>query len=175
MIQRKVCMLGSFAVGKSSLARRFAEDTFSDTYRTTLGVKIDKKVVEAAGEPVTMIVWDVQGDDDELRVVPAYLRGMSGYLLVVDRSRPYTIATALDLVSHVDRLAGEVPFVLAMNKSDLRDEWQAEDSSLATLTSRAVASIETSAKLGIGVETCFEELAHSVLPSPAPKSTLCKA
>ena len=43
MIQKKVCMLGSFAVGKTSLVRRYVESIYSDAYQTTVGVKVDKK------------------------------------------------------------------------------------------------------------------------------------
>ena len=52
MLQKKVCMLGSLAVGKTSLVRRFVESIYSDVYQTTVGVKIDKKNVKAMDELV---------------------------------------------------------------------------------------------------------------------------
>lgn len=167
MLQKKLCMLGSFAVGKTSLTRRYVDNVFSDVYRTTLGVKIDKKIVGNGPDAINMIVWDVQGDDHEQRVVPAYLRGMAGYLLVVDPTRPQTVNTALELRDLVEMVAGTVPWVLVLNKSDIRSAWVAEPALLALLSAGSVATIETSAKTGAGVEQCFETLAVSLLDARA--------
>ena len=50
MLQKKICMLGGFSVGKTSLVKRFVESVFSETYLTTVGVKIDKKTVDLDGQ-----------------------------------------------------------------------------------------------------------------------------
>src|SRR4051812_29872267 len=84
MIQKKVCMIGTTAVGKTSLVARFVHSIFSDKYLTTVGVKIDKKVVAPDGTEVTLIIWDLAGDDDFQRLQTSYLRGTGGYLLVAD-------------------------------------------------------------------------------------------
>ena len=63
MLQKKVCMLGSFSVGKSSLLRRFVENMFDDQYHTTIGVKVDKKVMNVSGEDLTLVLWDIYGED----------------------------------------------------------------------------------------------------------------
>ena len=97
MIEKKICMLGSFAVGKTSLVTRFVTSIFSDRYLTTIGVKIDKKIVSLAGRDITLIVWDIHGDDEFQRIRTSYLRGASGYLLVVDGTRRDTLATAMGL------------------------------------------------------------------------------
>ena len=57
-------MLGAFGVGKTSLVRRYVESIFSDTYLTTVGVKIDKKTLNVGDEPVTLILWDIAGEDE---------------------------------------------------------------------------------------------------------------
>ena len=75
MLHKKVCMLGGFAVGKTSLVARFVHSIFSDRYRTTIGVKIDKKLVRAGEEELSLILWDIHGDDEFQRVRPTYLRG----------------------------------------------------------------------------------------------------
>ena len=61
MLQKKICMLGGFSVGKTSLVRRFVQSIFSETYLTTVGVKIDKKSVELPGKTVDLILWDLAG------------------------------------------------------------------------------------------------------------------
>ena len=90
MLQKKICMLGSFAVGKTSLVRRFVESIYSDVYQTTVGVKIDKKNVKVSEKEVSLVLWDIYGEDDYQKMHWTYLRGASGYLLVADgtRARP---------------------------------------------------------------------------------------
>ena len=77
-LQKKLCMLGGFAVGKTSLVKRFVHSVFSDTYLTTVGVKIDKKTVELAGKTVNLILWDLSGEDDLASLRMTYLRGAAG-------------------------------------------------------------------------------------------------
>ena len=115
MLQKKICMLGSFSVGKTSLVRRFVESIFSDAYQTSIGVKIDKKVVRAGNEDVTLVLWDIHGEDVYQKIRMSYLRGMSGYLLVVDGTRRQTLDDALALNERVIQEAGKVPAVLVLN------------------------------------------------------------
>src|SRR6516162_9310899 len=118
MIQKKICMLGSFAVGKTSLVRRFVESIFSETYHTTVGVKIDKKVIQIDGTEMTLVLWDLYGNDDFQKIRWSYFQGASGYLLVADGTRRATIDAAVALEERARREIGPVPFVLVMNKCD---------------------------------------------------------
>ena len=97
MIQKKICMLGTFAVGKTSLVQRFVQSIFSEKYLTTVGVKIDKKKMTVDGQDVTLILWDLHGDDDFQRLQMTYLRGASGFFLVADGTRRETLPHALAL------------------------------------------------------------------------------
>jgi GTPase SAR1 family protein len=63
-LQKKICMLGGFSVGKTSLVKRYVQSVFSETYLTTVGVKIDKKTVDLSGRSVSLILWDLAGEDD---------------------------------------------------------------------------------------------------------------
>jgi len=73
MIQKKICMLGGFAVGKTSLVARYVSSIFSDKYLSTVGVKIDKKQLNVDGKDVTMMLWDIYGQDDFQTVQPSQL------------------------------------------------------------------------------------------------------
>jgi small GTP-binding protein len=77
VVQRKVCMLGATSVGKSSLVRRFVESIFSEKYQATIGVKIDRKLVQVDDTQVSLLLWDLQGEDEFQRVRLSYLRGAS--------------------------------------------------------------------------------------------------
>ena len=108
MIQKKICMLGSFAVGKTSLVRRFVEGFFSDTYLTTVGVKIDKKVVQLNGTEIILVLWDLYGDDDFQKIRWSHFNGTAGYLLVADGTRRATLEKAEFLEERARKEIGPV-------------------------------------------------------------------
>ena len=125
ILQKKICMLGGYSVGKTSLVKRFVDSVFSETYLTTVGVKIDKKTVDLGERAVNLILWDVAGEDDVSTVRMSYLRGCAGYVLVADGTRPSTLDVALSLRERVEAEHGRLPFVLLLNKSDLQEQWAA--------------------------------------------------
>ncbi|HET9949083.1 MAG TPA: Rab family GTPase [Longimicrobiales bacterium] len=164
MTQKKICMLGSFSVGKTSLVSRFVSSVFSEKYLTTVGVKIDKKVVTVEGVETTLLLWDIYGEDDFQKMRMSYLRGAGGYLLVVDGTRRATLDVALGIQRAVAEQIGPIPFVVCLNKSDLKPEWEID---LDLLHERGRAGnwlvLETSAKLGTGVEDAFHHLTSRML------------
>ena len=162
MIQKKVCMLGTFAVGKTSLVRRFVESIYSDKYHTTVGVKIDKKVVQLANGELTLILWDIEGSQTENDLRKSYLRGAAGYLLVIDGTRQDTLYQALALHKRVIDTIGAVPFLLLMNKADLANEWSISERETTALHDKGWEVMKTSAKTGLGVENAFRTLAQKL-------------
>ena len=163
MLQKKICVLGSFSVGKTSLVRRFVESIFSDAYQTSIGVKIEKKVVRSGNEDVALVLWDIHGEDVYQKIRLSYLRGMSGYLLVVDGTRRQTLDDALTLNERVIQKAGKVPAVLVFNKSDLAEKWEIDSAREPELTAAGWTIIRTSAKTGDSVEEVFAKLTAAML------------
>jgi small GTP-binding protein len=163
MIQKKICMLGGFAVGKTSLVSRFVSSIFSEKYLTTVGVKIDKKTVEVDGRTVNLMLWDIYGEDEFQTVHQSYLRGSSGYILVVDGTRAVTLDTASELQKRAEQVVGKVPFVLVLNKSDLASEWQINERGLWRLAEQGWPIVRTSAKTGVNVEETFSRLAQAMV------------
>jgi small GTP-binding protein len=159
MLQKKICMLGGFGVGKTSLVSRFVTSLFSDTYLTTIGVKIDKKAVTVGSHEMTLMLWDIYGQDEFQTVRDSYLRGASGYLLVADGTRHTTLETAAALQKKAESVIGRVPFLLLLNKADLAREWQVDEQALVKLVDRGWSVVKTSAKTGDGVEGAFTKLA----------------
>jgi small GTP-binding protein len=155
-------MLGGFSVGKTSLVKRFVESVFSESYLTTVGVKIDKRTVELAGRLVNLILWDLAGEDDISSLRMSYLRGAAGYVLVADGTRPSTLQVALSLRQRVEADFGALPFVLLLNKNDLREEWAIRDQAVEDLRQNGWWVRSTSARTGEGVEDAFGTLAERV-------------
>ena len=166
MIQKKICMIGAFGVGKTSLVARFVHSIFSDKYLTTVGVKIDKKLVEVDGDQITLMVWDIAGEDALTTIRPSQLRGASGYILVVDGSRRATCESAPDLKRRADETVGSVPFACVFNKNDLRESWEVTDADVEALRARGWPVLFSSAKSGEGVEELFLQLATAILKAP---------
>ena len=166
MIQKKVCMLGGFAVGKTSLVARFVSSIFSEKYLSTVGVKIDKKVVQSDGHEAVLMIWDIYGQDDFQTVQPSQLRGMSGYLLVVDGTRRATLEAARLLHDKAKEVAGDVPFVVVLNKADLAPTWEIDDVAFFKLAEQGWRAVKASAKTGEGVEHAFDVLTRAMLNAP---------
>jgi small GTP-binding protein len=163
MLQKKICMLGAFAVGKTSLVRRFVESIYSDVYQTTVGVKIDKKNVKVDEKEVSLVLWDLYGEDDYQKMRWTYLRGASGFLLVADGTRKATLEKAFSLEQRAREEAGAIPFVLVINKSDLIRDWELDTALESQLAAQKWSILRTSAKTGEGVEETFALLTRKML------------
>lgn len=162
MLQKKICLLGAFGVGKTSLTRRFVHSIFSDEYLTTVGVKIDKKTVTVDGNEINMLIWDIAGEDEVSAVRTSYLRGSAGYLLVVDVMRAQTLEVAHEIHSRLKKEVGDIPFLCLFNKTDLED-WEISESRMEELASQGWPVLRTSAKTGDNVEQAFMDLATKMV------------
>ena len=163
MIQKKVCILGAFAVGKTSLISRFVTSLFSEDYLSTVGVKVDKKVVRVGETDFKLVLWDLAGQDDFYAIRLNYLRGASGYLLVADGTRPTTLTTAMEIQEAAARRYGRLPYVLVLNKADLGNQWGVAEPPANRPPDGACGVLRTSAKTGEGVEEAFSLLAGQFL------------
>ena len=161
VITKKICIIGDFGVGKTSLVARFVHHAFSDKYLSTVGVSIKTKVVNLSStQDVKLIIWDIAGEDALSSAAERYLRGANGLLVVADGTRPATLGTGEDLLLDAQSKVGEIPAIRLVNKADLADEWAsppgAGDSSSGD-------TLITSAKTGLNVEAAFEKMAAALI------------
>lgn len=166
MISRKLCLLGAFSVGKTSLLRRFVHDVFDERYLTTLGVKIDTRIVNLDSQPVKMVIWDIEGadpaDEDSQLLstrMKSYVKGTDAVLLVADGTRLSTVEAARRIHDWLCNEYPEAPTVLLLNKSDLTDEWQVDERYFEKLH-KLLQVFTTSALSGKNVERTFMYLAE---------------
>ena len=115
----KVCLVGAFGVGKTSLVRRFVESQFSESYLTTIGVQISKKEITLGPRRMVLVLWDLAGEEEGIVIPQAHFRGSKGVILVADGCRSSSLDAAVDLRKRVTEVAGPLPAVLAVNKVDL--------------------------------------------------------
>lgn len=167
-LSKKVCLIGDFAVGKTSLVRRFVHDLFDDRYLSTIGVKVSRKTVVVDHSQdvieITMMLWDLAASEELTTMRASYLRGAAGVLLVADLTRPATWEHLPTYKADIDAISPGAPCVLAANKVDLLPGNDAGCATLAAVQAVADALAAplclTSALTGDQVEDAFRHLAH---------------
>ncbi|MBX2870367.1 MAG: GTP-binding protein [Acidiferrobacterales bacterium] len=163
-VQKKILLVGDFGVGKSSLVERYVNDRFSEEYKSTIGVVIQKKSVEIDGEMLNLLIWDVAGSREIAEVPESYYLGCSGILYIFDLSRPETWAGLRQRLATVCGKSkieqGSNRLMVIANKSDLCDE-----NNLKHVLSEVEVQVDvvTSAKSSLNVDEAFMELSRRIL------------
>lgn len=176
MISKKICLVGDFGVGKTSLIRRFVDRQFSDQYLSTVGVKISSKVVSLASTEaekntsLKLLIWDLEGHTKFKAIAPSYLQGASGAIVVADVTRQETIDNLAERLELFFSINPQSLAILALNKSDLVD---AEIINQLLLKfnnqedERVIATYNTSAKTGENVDDIFDKLSYRIMVKTA--------
>lgn len=156
-------MLGSFGVGKTSLTRRFVDDSFSEKYLTTIGVKIEEKAIEVDGSFITLVIWDIHGQDEFETVGSSYIRSSAGVFLVSDLTRLHTVDTALQLYEMSLEQLQDAYYVALFNKADLVESFDEAEFAQSKFKELGIPVFFTSAKKGNGVNEAFSTMARNFI------------
>lgn len=167
-ISKKICLLGDFAVGKTSLVRRFVYDLFDDRYLSTVGVKVSRKILAApeadTGVVRSMMIWDLAGNDGITQVRESYMRGASGAVLVCDLTREDTLENLHQYVDLLLRVSPGARLLVAANKHDLNDQHRLALDQVASFADRLhTEHFVTSAKTGEQVEALFQHMGQLLI------------
>ena len=168
MIQKKVCMVGVFGTGKTSLVYRYIHSRFTAKYHSTVGVKIDRKQVRVGETDVNLLLWDVEGRTADQEIPASYLRGAHAVLLVADGTRRETVEQLFDLRELARSAAGDIPAIVALNKADLKEQWLLTAADTSKLITDGFHVLTTSAKTGEGVEDAFRVIAMATVGPSSP-------
>ena len=160
MISKKVILTGSFGVGKTSLFNQFIFNQFSDKYLTTIGVKVNKKVINIGGEDLSLLLWDIAGEVSQDKVPTSYFLGASGIIYVIDLTRPSTFVNIKSDLALMKELLPNAEISIVGNKKDLVSEADFEQV-LAGISVKP--DFVTSAKTGENVEMLFFELGKAMI------------
>jgi len=171
-LSKKICLVGDFGVGKTSLIRRFVDRQFSDQYLSTVGVKISRKLVEISApnssdkQDLQLLIWDIEGSTKFKAIAPTYLQGATGALLVSDVTRQETIEHLSEHINLFLSINPQGSIIIALNKIDLIDLEKLEK--LVFLNQfedqkRVLATYTTSAKTGTSVDEIFQTLANKMM------------
>lgn len=155
MLAYKIVMVGDFGVGKTSLVKRYVENSFSEEYLSTIGVTISKKNLKNS----TMMLWDIEGQTAFKPIAKQYLLGSKGFIIVADIHRQDTMDSIKTHLELCHSIVKDAPVCIALNKSDLAHN--IDDTFLDTLSDLSqniITVLKTSAKEDVGVATIFQTL-----------------
>jgi small GTP-binding protein len=165
IVQKKVCLLGDFGVGKTSLVRRFVEDRFEDKYLTTIGVKISRKVITRPYGAMSMLVWDLAGSTGfDSFTNPSYMQGTAGAVIVCDITRRETLTIVAEYARQARIINPRIHLIFVCNKIDLAKGRVISDEEIreVSTTFGDGTYFLTSAKTGEHVEDVFFSLAEKI-------------
>lgn len=175
MISKKICLIGDFGVGKTSLIRRFVDRQFSDQYLSTVGVKISRKTVDCepkGSQPpasVQLLIWDIEGHTKFKAIAPSYLQGASGAVIVADVTRLETVQRISEHIDLFLSINAKGLIVIAFNKIDLLTDLELENAMKRApelnQQERILTCYQTSAKTGAYVDEMFYLLAQKFIAS----------
>lgn len=169
-ISKKVCLLGDFAVGKTSLVRRFVYDLFDEKYISTIGVKVSRKTVavpttDGAVVELTMMLWDLAGSEDFSQIRGSYMRGAAGAILVCDLTRPETLAHLDDYLADLCQVSPQALVIVVANKNDSPNQHLLLSQVEADAARLGAKCFVTSARTGKNVEDIFRHLGRTLVES----------
>lgn len=162
----KACLFGEYAVGKTSLIRRFVLDQYDDKYLATIGTKITKKVIsvpvpkEKQKVRLILMLWDIMGQKGFRRLLEeAYFSSADGLIGVCDITRKSTLDELLIWRQSFHRVTGDVPTIIFANKWDLKKKAEVTEKEIQVVADEFNATcLFTSAKTGMNVEKGFNAL-----------------
>uniref|UniRef100_A0A2I3H125 Ras-related protein Rab-35 n=1 Tax=Nomascus leucogenys TaxID=61853 RepID=A0A2I3H125_NOMLE len=168
------CLAFSLAgVGKSSLLLRFADNTFSGSYITTIGVDFKIRTVEINGEKVKLQIWDTAGQERFRTITSTYYRGTHGVIVVYDVTSAESFVNVKRWLHEINQNCDDVCRILVGNKNDDPERKVVETEDAYKFAGQmGIQLFETSAKENVNVEEMFNCITELVLR--AKKDNLAK-
>jgi Ras-related protein Rab-1A len=160
----KLLLIGDSGVGKSCLLLRFADDTYTESYISTIGVDFKIRTIDLDGKTIKLQIWDTAGQERFRTITSSYYRGAHGIIVVYDTTDLESYNNVKQWLHEIDRYANDnVNKLLVGNKSDLTSK-RAIEYSLAVehAESLGISFIETSAKNATNVEKAFMMMAAQI-------------
>lgn len=166
MFAYKIVVLGDFGVGKTSLIRRFVDNSFSEDYISTIGVSISKKNLKTKdGLESIMMIWDTEGKTEHKPIFKQYLTGAKAFIIVADLTRQNTIDSIQEHIETCQEFTSDLPICIALNKSDLENNFITPIDEIKNLSKNILNVYKTSAKSGDTVNKIFEDINLVVIKS----------
>ena len=160
----KLIIIGDSGIGKSCLLNRFADDIFTDSYISTIGVDFKIRTIEVNGRLCKLQIWDTAGQERFRTITSSYYRGAHGIVLVFDITNSESFTNCEMWLTEVQRYASEqVKIILVGTKSDLSEKRKVAFADAQEFGAKhGMEYVETSAKITSNVESAFMNLAKDL-------------
>jgi len=160
----KLLLIGDSGVGKSCLLLRFADDTYTESYISTIGVDFKIRTIELNGKTIKLQIWDTAGQERFRTITSSYYRGAHGIIVVYDITDQVSFNNVKQWLQEIDRYACEnVNKLLVGNKSDLTNKRVVDTNTAKEFAeSLGIPFLETSAKNATNVEQAFLTMAGEI-------------
>ena len=160
----KLLLIGDSGVGKSCLLLRFADDTYTESYISTIGVDFKIRTIELDGKTVKLQIWDTAGQERFRTITSSYYRGAHGIIIVYDVTDRQSFQNVEHWLKEIDKYAtGNVNKLLVGNKSDLQSKKVVTyDEAKEFADKHGIKFLETSAKNSHNVEQAFQTMAAEI-------------
>ncbi|XP_019673300.2 ras-related protein Rab-3D isoform X1 [Felis catus] len=156
----KLLLIGNSSVGKTSFLFRYADDSFTPAFVSTVGIDFKVKTVYRHDKRIKLQIWDTAGQERYRTITTAYYRGAMGFLLMYDVANQESFTAVQDWATQIKTYSWDnAQVILVGNKCDLEDERV-----VPTEDGRRLADdlgfefFEASAKENINVKQVFERL-----------------
>jgi len=175
----KLLLIGDSGVGKSCLLLRFADDTYTESYISTIGVDFKIRTIDLDGKTIKLQIWDTAGQERFRTITSSYYRGAHGIIVVYDVTDLESFNNVRQWIHEIERFASEnVNKLLVGNKCDLVSKKAVDhDTAKEFAVSMDMPFLETSAKNSQNVEQAFLTMAAQIKnrmgsqPAPAASKT----
>lgn len=160
----KLLLIGDSGVGKSCLLLRFADDTYTESYISTIGVDFKIRTIDLDGKTIKLQIWDTAGQERFRTITSSYYRGAHGIIIVYDCTDRESFNNVKQWLSEIEKYATDsVNKLLVGNKSDLASKKVVSyDEAKELADSLGIAFLETSAKNAHNVEQSFHTMASHI-------------
>ena len=160
----KLLLIGDSGVGKSCLLLRFADNTYTDSYISTIGVDFKIRTVEIDGKTVKLQIWDTAGQERFRTITSSYYRGAHGIIVVYDVTDKVSFNNVKQWLGEIDRYACQsVNKLLVGNKADLAEKRVVDFNEAKEFAdSLRIPFLETSAKSAQNVEEAFMTMTKQI-------------
>merc|ERR1711934_937362 len=160
----KLLLIGDSGVGKSCLLLRYADDTYTESYISTLGVDFRMVTLELGGESIKLQIWDTAGQERFRTITSNYYRGANGIVIVFSVTEEESFNSVARWLAEIERNVGtSVHKILVGNKCDMVSKRKVQRETAVEFAHKfGIPYVETSAKEGHNVQEVFNELSDRI-------------
>ena len=166
----KLLLIGDSGVGKSCLLLRFADDSYTESYISTIGVDFKIRTIEMDGKTLKLQIWDTAGQERFRTITSSYYRGAHGIIVVYDVTDEESFRNVKQWLGEIKTYASQdVTRLLVGNKCDLPPSKRVitEEMGREFAESLGIEFLETSAKNASNVEEAFGSMAQQIMARSA--------